>query len=601
LSAQTVKGIEEFMCGISGEIAFDGSQRLAELSIITDAMRSRGPDASGIFAQGPLAFGHRRLSILDLSPTSQQPMVDNDLGLGIVFNGCIYNFREIRLELIGKGYRFFSQGDTEVILKSYHAWGKQCVRRFKGMFAFAIWERDSGRVVLVRDRLGIKPLYYTENGKRFRFASTLPALLAGGDVDTSIDPVALHHYFSFHAAVPAPRTVLRGVKKLPPATILTIEPGGSKTSETFWTLDVGESEADRGVSERDWVDAVADGMRTAVNRRRVADVPVGVLLSGGLDSSLLVALLSELGQEDLRTFSIGFESVDHHSGDEFRYSDIIAKQFGTNHQQIRVDATRALSALPSAIRAMSEPMVSHDTVAFYLLSEEVARHVKVVQSGQGADEVFGGYSWHPPFLGINDPGPEYQRRYFDWRHADLERLLEPDYLGDDASGAFVEQFFSNVRSGSAIDKVLELDTEIMMVDDPVKRVDNMTMAFGLEARVPFLDHDLVELAARIPARLKVSGGGKHVLKEAARRFVPAEVIDRPKGYFPVPALRYLRGPFLDFVRDIFSQPAARQRGLYRKDFVAHMLEKPEAEMSPKGHSRLWQAALLEGWLQTQGI
>jgi asparagine synthase (glutamine-hydrolysing) len=333
----------------------------------------------------------------------------------------------------------------------------------------------------------------------------------------------------------------------------------------------------------------------------VADVPVGVLLSGGLDSSLLVALLSELGQEDLRTFSIGFESVDGHSGDEFRYSDIIAKQFGTNHQQIRVDAKRALSALPSTIGAMSEPMVSHDTVAFYLLSEEVARHVKVVQSGQGADEVFGGYSWHPPFLGINDPSPEYQRRYFDWRHADLERLLEPDYLSDDASGTFVDQFFSNVRSGSAIDKVLELDTEIMMVDDPVKRVDNMTMAFGLEARVPFLDHDLVELAARIPARLKVSGGGKHVLKEAARRFVPAEVIDRPKGYFPVPALRYLRGPFLDFVKDIFSQPAARHRGLYRKGFVAHMLEQPEAEMSPKGHSRLWQAALLEGWLQTQGI
>jgi asparagine synthase (glutamine-hydrolysing) len=387
----------------------------------------------------------------------------------------------------------------------------------------------------------------------------------------------------------------------PPATILTIEPSGSQNSETFWTLDVGESEADRGISDRDWVDAVADGIKTAVDRRRVADVPVGVLLSGGLDSSLLVALLSELGQEDLRTFSIGFESVDGHAGDEFRYSDIIAKQFGTSHQQIRVDAKRALSALPSTIGAMSEPMVSHDTVAFYLLSEEVARHVKVVQSGQGADEVFGGYSWHPPFLGINDPSPEYQRRYFDWRHADLERLLAPDYLSDDASGTFVDQFFSNVRSGSAIDKVLELDTEIMMVDDPVKRVDNMTMAFGLEARVPFLDHDLVELAARIPARLKVSGGGKHVLKEAARRFVPAEVIDRPKGYFPVPALRYLRGPFLDFVKDIFSQPAARHRGLYRKGLVAHMLEKPEAEMSPKGHSRLWQAALLEGWLQTQGI
>jgi asparagine synthase (glutamine-hydrolysing) len=391
------------------------------------------------------------------------------------------------------------------------------------------------------------------------------------------------------------------VKKLPPATILTIEPDGSKISEAFWTLDVGEDAADHGVSNAEWIEAVADGLKTAVDRRRVADVPVGVLLSGGLDSSLLVALLAELGQEDIRSFSIGFESVGEHSGDEFRYSDIIAKQFKTNHHQIRVDAKRALSALPGSIQAMSEPMVSHDTVAFYLLSEEVAKHVKVVTSGQGADEVFGGYSWYPPFLGINDPSDEYRRRYFDWRHSDLERLLEPDYLSDDASGAFVDEFFSGVRSDAAIDKVLELDTEIMLVDDPVKRVDNMSMAFGLEARVPFLDHDLVELAARIPARLKVAGGGKNVLKEAARRYVPAAVIDRPKGYFPVPALRYLRGPFLDFVKDIMSQSAARSRGIYRKEFVEHMLEQPELEKSPKGHSRLWQAALLEGWLQTHGI
>jgi asparagine synthase (glutamine-hydrolysing) len=589
------------MCGICGEIAFGGSPGLEGLSRTTDALQSRGPDAAGVFAQGHFAFGHRRLSILDLSAASQQPMIDSELGLGIVFNGCIYNFRELRSQLLEKGYRFFSDGDTEVILKSYHAWGKQCVQRFKGMFAFAIWERGSGRVVLGRDRLGIKPLYYTETAQRFRFASTLPALLAGGEVDRSLDPVALHHYFSFHAAVPAPRTVLRGVKKLPPATLLTIEPDGSKSSETFWTLDIGEVESDREMRDRDWFDAVSDGLKAAVDRRRVADVPVGVLLSGGLDSSLLVALLSELGQDDLRTFSIGFESVDRHAGDEFRYSNIIARRFGTDHHQIRIDAGRALSALPSAIKAMSEPMVSHDTVAFYLLSEEVARQVKVVQTGQGADEVFGGYSWYPPFLGANHPTEEYQRRYFDWRHADLEKLLEPEYLGEDVSGAFVDDFFSNVRSSSAIDKVLELDTKVMLVDDPVKRVDNMSMAFGLEARVPFLDHDLVELAARIPARLKVSGGGKYVLKEAARKFVPAEVIDRPKGYFPVPALRYLRGPFLDFVRDIFSQPAARQRGIYRKEFVEHMLAQPEKEMSPKGHSRLWQAALLEGWLQTHGI
>ncbi|MGJ4944833.1 N-acetylglutaminylglutamine amidotransferase [Bradyrhizobium sp. HKCCYLS1011] len=590
------------MCGICGEVRTDGQISLAALGRINDAMQARGPDASGLYVQGGMAFGHRRLSILDLSAAAQQPMIDAELGLGIVFNGCIYNFRELRAELAGKGYRFFSDGDTEVILKAYHAWGRDCVRRFKGMFAFALWERDSGRVVLARDRLGIKPLYYTQAPGAFRFASSLTALLAGGEVDTALDPVGLHHFFSFHAAVPAPRTILRGVKKLEPATLLTIEPDGRETRERYWSFRVGESRpTDRRLSEQEWVHALTEAITQAVDRRRVADVPVGVLLSGGLDSSLLVALLSQLGHQDIRTFSIGFDAVGGHAGDEFRYSDIVANAFATSHQQIRIRADRALDALPGAIAAMSEPMVSHDAVAFYLLSSEVSKRVKVVQSGQGADEVFGGYSWYPAFLSVNDPVDEYQKAYFDWGHADLARLLSPDMIDEDVSLQFVERFFGDCDGASAIDKVLQIDTEIMMVDDPVKRVDNMTMAFGLEARVPFLDHEVVELAARMPAGLKVRDGGKYVLKEVARRCVPHQVIDRPKGYFPVPGLRHLRGPFLDFVRDVFDAEPARTRGLYRRDFVDHMLQQPEAEMSPKGHSRLWQAALLEAWLQTHNI
>jgi asparagine synthase (glutamine-hydrolysing) len=324
------------------------------------------------------------------------------------------------------------------------------------------------------------------------------------------------------------------------------------------------------------------------------------LLSGGLDSSLLVALLAKLGHRDVKTFSIGFDAVGRHAGDEFKYSDIIAREFGTDHEQIRIDGESALGALPSAIAAMSEPMVSHDCVAFYLLSSEVAKRVKVVQSGQGADEVFGGYSWYPGFLSANDAAQEYQRAYFDWSHEDLEQLLAPEYRGDDYSREFVDDFFDH-RRGAAVDKALQIDAEIMMVDDPVKRVDNMTMAFGLEARVPFLDHEVVELAARMPADLKVRDGGKFVLKEAARALLPAEVIDRPKGYFPVPALRHLRGPFLDYVRDILLSGSARERGLYNANFIDFMLQQPEAQMSPKGHSRLWQAALLEGWLQTHEI
>src|SRR3954451_20328038 len=579
------------MCGICGEVRTSGDVCLAGLSRMTGSMRARGPDAAGIFAQGAMAFGHRRLSILDLAPSSQQPMVDNELGLGLIFNGCIYNFRELRSELRGKGYRFFSEGDTEVILKSYHAWGKDCVRRFKGMFAFALWERDSGRVVLARDWLGIKPLYYTEGPGFFRFASTLPALLACGGVDTSLDPVGLHHFFSFHAAVPAPNTVLRGVKKLEPATVLTIEPDGRRSSSRYWSFSVGEKPTDRRMTEQEWKDAVADSMLTAVDRRRVSDVPVGVLLSGGLDSSLIVALLAELGHDDIRTFSIGFESVGRHPGDEFRYSDLIASRFATTHEQIRIDGSRALDVLPDAIKSMSEPMVSHDSVAFYLLSSEVSKRVKVVQSGQGADEVFGGYSCYPSFLSTNDAADHYQQAYFDWQHSDLARLLSPDCVSKDFSREFVDAFFNRMGPAPAVNKALQIDGEIMLVDDPVKRVDNMTMAFGLEARVPFLDHEVVELASRIPAELKVGGGGKYILKEAARRYVPSEVIDRPKGYFPVPSLRYLRGPFLAYVKDILTSQTARERGLYDRGFVDYMLQNPESEMSPKGHSRLWQAAL----------
>jgi len=561
----------------------------------------RGPDAAGYFSQGAVALGHRRLSILDLKATGQQPMFDPELGLAVVFNGCIYNFRGLRRTLEQQGYRFFSQCDTEVILKAYHAWGARCVERFLGMFAFAIWERDSGRVVLARDRLGIKPLYLAETPGGLRFASTLPALLAAGGVDTTIDPAALHHYMSFHAVVPAPLTILRGVRKLPPATILTIEPDGTRHQQTYWTLTVGAEAKDRAMTAADWREAVLDSLKIAVDRRRIADVPVGVLLSGGLDSSLVVALLADGHAADLKTFSIGFDSVGDVQGDEFRYSDLIARQFATDHHRIRIAPTRALSALPAAIAAMSEPMMSHDAIGFYLLSEEVARHVKVVQSGQGADEIFGGYHWYPPLMRTNDPVDEYARVYFDRDHAEMGEALAPRLMNGDYSREFVENFFARAGGARPIDNTLALDTRIMLVDDPVKRVDNMTMAWGLEARVPFLDHELVELAARIPADLKVRDGGKWILKQAARAVVPAEVIDRPKGYFPVPALKYLRGPFLDFVRDILNEPVARQRELFRRDYVDRLLADPEGELTPKRHSKLWQVALLECWLQTHGI
>jgi asparagine synthase (glutamine-hydrolysing) len=568
---------------------------------MTEAMTPRGPDASGVVARGRVALGHRRLKIIDLSESAQQPMVDSELGLTVVYNGAIYNYRELREELTAKGYRFFSTGDTEVVLKAYHAWGERFVDRLHGMFAFAIVERDSGRVFLGRDRLGIKPLYWAEVPGGFLFGSTLPALLVDPDVDRDIDPVALHHYMTFHAVVPAPHTILRGVRKVPPATTMRIEPDGRRSERCYWEPVFEPLEEERHLSFEAWQDRVLGALRKAVQRRLVADVPVGVLLSGGLDSSLIVGLLAEAGQEGLYTFSIGFETVGSEEGDEFRYSDVIAERFRTVHHKLFVDSRKALPNLPKCIGAMSEPMVSHDAIGFYLLSQEVAKHVKVVQSGQGADEIFAGYRWYPPMLESQDAVADYARVFFDRTHDEYAQAVHPRFVSDDHSLDFVRAHFAHAGAARAIDRVLRIDTTVMLVDDPVKRVDNMTMAWGLEGRVPFLDHELVELAARIPAEMKVPDGGKHVLKEAARRVIPAHVIDRPKGYFPMPALKYLRGPYLELVRDALSSQAAHERGLFQHDYVARLLQDPDAHITPLQGSKLWQLALLELWLQEQGV
>jgi len=592
------------MCGIAGEIRFDGREPALDAIARMNAVQARrGPDSSGAAAFDHLAVGHRRLKIMDRSDLSQQPMFDPALGLGVVFNGAIYNHPELREELARAGYRFYSSGDTEVLLKAYHAWGLEFVERLAGQFAMALWERDSGRVVLVRDRLGIKPLYYQEFPGGLRFASALPALLAAGGVDTAIDPVALHHYMTFHSVVPPPRTILEGVRKLPPATVMTLERDGRKAERRYWRPRFEREPGDGERPLAEWQALVLDALRTAVRRRLVADVPVGVLLSGGLDSSLVVGLLAELGAERIPTYSVGFADVGGERGDEFEYSDVIAERFATDHHKIVVesDGERLLGALQDAIGAMAEPMVSHDAVGFYLLAERVSQDIKVVQSGQGADEVFAGYHWYPPMLESRDPVADYARAFFDRPHEELARAVAPEHVSRDWSREFVERHFAEPGAESPADKALRIDTTVMLVDDPVKRVDNMTMAFGLEARVPFLDHELVELAARIPPEHKIAGGGKHVLKEAAREVIPAAVIDRPKGYFPVPALKYIRGPVLDFVREVLGRPAASSRGLFQKGYVDALLQSPEGHLTPLRGSKLWQIACLELWLETHGI
>ncbi|MFJ7288505.1 N-acetylglutaminylglutamine amidotransferase [Curtobacterium sp. NPDC098951] len=598
------------MCGLAGELRFDGTAPdVAAVARMTGCLVHRGPDGDGLWARGPVALGHRRLSIVELSTAGAQPMVHPRAGLTIAYNGMVYNYRQLRDELRGRGHGFSSTSDTEVILAAYAEWGTRFVDHLVGMFAIAIWEHASGRLVLARDRLGIKPLYVAEVPGGIRFASSLPAVLAGnggprGSVDTSIDPVAFASYMTFHSIVPAPRTILSGVGKLPPATVRVIERDGTARDETYWEPRFERDPVKADWTDQDWQEAFTAKLRTAVERRMVADVPVGVLLSGGIDSSLVVALLAEAGQQDLATFSIGFESAGGESGDEFEYSDEVARHFGTDHHRIRIPSSRLLDGIDGAIGAMSEPMVSHDCVAFYLLSEEVSQHVKVVQSGQGADEVLGGYSWYPPLASVpRDQAAEaYRSVFMDRRWPALQPLLGERWRSDDDTpSAFVDAAFAVPGAETSVDAALRSDTMTMLVDDPVKRVDNMTMAWGLEARVPFLDHEFVEFAGAIPPELKLADGGKGVMKRAARGIVPDAVIDRTKGYFPVPAIRQLEGPYLERVRQALHAPEARERGLFDPGTVERMLQDPNGTRTEIGANALWQLGLIEMWLQQQGV
>ncbi len=587
------------MCGICGELRFDGgAPDLAAVQRMTARLAPRGPDHEGSFSDGPLAFGHRRLAIIDLSEHSNQPLVDQELGLALVFNGTIYNYRELRRELVAEGYHFFSDGDSEVILKAWHRWGEQCVEHLHGMFAFAVWQEHRRRLFLARDRLGIKPLYYSLSADRLRFASNPQALLAAGGVDTRIDPVGLHHQLTLHAVIPAPRTILAGIRKLAPATSLLFDQHGSHRKRLYWSFEARRPERD--LSQSEWIEAIHESLRAAVKRRsEVADVPVGVLLSGGLDSSLLVALLVEAGVPDLRTFSVGFEDQPEEAGSEFEYSDQVVDRYATRHRKIHIPNAEVLRRLPEAVDHMAEPMVGQDAVAFYLLAEQVSKDIKVVQSGQGADEVFGGYFWYPQMAAETEgvPVERFARHYFDRDHAEFLETVGEEYAGPDFTSAAIAELLAEPGAEEYIDAVLRMDVTTLIVDDPVKRVDNMTMAWGLEARVPFLDHELVELAARMPPQLKLRDGGKYALKSIARGLVPDAVIDRPKGYFPVPALKYVRGEFLEFMRGILDSEACRNRGLFQRAYIDKLLDAPESYLTRLQGSKLWHLALLEFWLQ----
>ena len=588
------------MCGIAGILAFNHAPVDAvALNAMSEPLKRRGPDGGKHFIEGSIGFAHRRLSIIDLDPRSNQPMFDEQTGNYLVFNGTIYNYKILREQLRSKGYTFKTEGDSEVILKAYAQWGENCVKELLGMFAFAIWDVKKRSLFMARDRLGIKPLYFAKTDQALYFASNTQSILATGKIPKDLSVAGLNFMYSLHASVPAPHTIIESIKKLEPAHTLTIHENGSIQKNCYWNLDATRPK--ENISDIEWQNLIEEKLRIAVRRRmEIADVPVGILLSGGLDSSLLVALACQEGAKDLSTFSIGFEDQPEEKGSEFEYSDQVVDWYKTQHHKIMIPNNQVLQRLPEAINQMAEPMFAQDAVAFYLLAEQVSQHVKVVQSGQGADEVFAGYFWYPKMNESTEPDTlkRFSQYYFDRDHAEYQNMVQAKYQSDDFAGDYIRTRLNEANADAYIDQVLRLDVTTLIVDDPVKRVDNMTMAHGLEARVPFLDHELVELAAKMPPHLKLQQQGKHVLKNISRGLIPDDIIDRKKGYFPMPALKFVRGEFYDMMRETLSSQKAKTRGIFNDAYVQNLLDYPEAQDSftrIQG-SKLWHCAALEMWI-----
>ena len=588
------------MCGIAGELRFDGAEPIAFVNRALPVITRRGPDHQRAFVSSPVALCHTRMSVIDLTDNSNQPMSDTAAGLTLVFNGTIYNHPELRCELRRLGHRFATSGDTEVILKAYAQWGEGCAAHLDGVFAFAIWDARQRKLFLARDHLGVKPLYYSAGARWFRFASNPQALLVGGGIDTDLNPHALHHHLTLHGVVPAPDTLLKGVKKLAPAATLTINADGKTTHNTYWRLTAHRP--DTPLSEDQWREQIAHLLnRSIVRRYEITDVPIGVLLSGGLDSSLILAILKRAGK-DVRTWSIGFESIGDEVGDEFHYSDMMIDEHAA-HTRITIGNRELMDLLPETISQMPEPMVGQDSVAFYALSRKVSQDIRVVQCGQGADELFGGYFWYPQMMqDENAPSPleRFRKHYFDRTHEEYLAAVTRDYHTPDVTSETMAKLLDAADADTFIDAVWQADLTTLIVDDPVKRVDSMTMAWGLEARVPFLDVALVEAAMSLPPELKVARHGdkttgKYILKQIAGDLVPDEIIHRKKAYFPVPMLKHLDSPMTDMARDVLMSDACRTRGLFERDYIDQLLAKPS--FTPIQGNKLWHHALLELWLQ----
>ena len=616
------------MCGICGIVNVDRSD-LVDPNLVermTMVLVHRGPDDDGYFVEGNAGFGHRRLSIIDLGG-GKQPIFNEDESIVIVFNGEIYNYIDLTAELIQLGHQFRSRSDTEAIVHAYEQYGDACIDHLRGMFAFAIWDRRRKRLLVARDRLGIKPLYFYQCDEFLAFASEIKSLLQIPAVSRVVNPDALEAYLTLRY-VPGPQTMFKGIVKLQPGHLLAMDDRGVRIRK-YWDLEYRTDETTPSDDHRGRFEEL---LEESVKLRLVAEVPLGVFLSGGLDSSAILAVMSKLrGRERIKTFSVGYEvaKAQEESVNEFEYARLAANAFGAEHHEFKLTAEDFRDSVTDLVWYLDEPLADDSCIPLYFISRLARQHITVVLSGEGADEILAGYGIYKRMLAIDAAYEQFPRltpwvarkfasifpgqtsqRYSRWASLPMEQryrgvsmgmpaALRSQLLGRQGRETAVNDAFRScfeaVPKKDVLNRMLYADAKIWLPDDLLLKADKMTMANGLELRVPFLDHKLVEYAATLPSYLKLKGStGKHLLREAMKNVLPKRIINRSKKGFPVPTESWLRDDLKDFVHDtLLASDAACHR--YMNPRVIEKIISEHEKGTENRRQEIWTLLIFEIW------
>jgi len=587
------------MCGIAGKLVVGGRVEPSLVERMCASLVHRGPDSAGLFVEDGVGLGARRLAVIDLEG-GDQPIVNEDGSVVVVSNGEIYNYLELREQLLAAGHRLATRSDTEVIVHLYEDLGERCVDRLRGMFAFALWDRRARRLLLARDRVGKKPLFYCQRGDSFWFASEPRAILVDPEVPRTVDYQAIDSFLHYNY-VPHPRSAFAALRKLAPAHTLAWQQGRVSTRR-YWKLSYRDRY--QGVSEPELCELIRERLLEATRLRLRSDVPTGAMLSGGVDSSSVVAAMARLSTEPVKTFSIGFDVPEFDETDAARR---VAHHYNTDHHEL-VLTPNSIEALPRIVWHYGEPYADWSALATFALAEMARRHVTVALNGDGGDENFAGYLRYLPYapngagsLTGNGVVRAYATRMSRFDDAQRTELYEPDFL--DSLGrrpwlSTVAQPFANSDADNVLERLLHTDLNSYLPDDLMVKMDIATMAHSLEARSPFLDHQFVETAAGFPARLKLDGPTtKRILKDAVRDWLPPGIADRPKQGFSVPVRHWLRGELRGLAEDVLLDPGSLRRGLFREDNLRSLIRE-HLDGARDHETRIWTLLQLELWFRT---